>query len=195
MAMTDECLACQAGMSIPEYRVYITRKSDGEWENRRPILPTPTPTPTQPQLTKPSQPTPRQTPTPPQLRKPTPQPTPPQLRKPTPQPIPSQPRPDCCMAMTDECNACKAGMSVSEYIAQKGRNGGKEKKQPIITLPTPPQLTPTPPQLTPTPPQQINPECCMAMTDECMACHAGMSVSEYIAQKGGGGKGNRIKRY
>jgi len=26
-----------------------------------------------------------------------------------------------------------------------------------------------------------------------LACQAGMSVSEYIAQKGGGGKGKRIK--
>merc|ERR1711920_283691 len=61
----------------------------------------------------------------------------------------------CCMALTADCLACSAGMSVEDYCSQNPDTAGCE----AVAKP-----------------------CCMGLTADCLACSAGVSVEDYCSQ-------------
>jgi len=68
----------------------------------------------------------------------------------------------CCYAMTADCLACAAGISVEEYCKLNSKSFGCEK---FAAKSLPPVVAPV--------------MCCKAMTADCFACSAGVTVEEF----------------
>lgn len=72
----------------------------------------------------------------------------------------------CCMAMTPQCLACAAGISVEDWLERNTLSFEKEKRRagPFGQF----MLAKEAPR-----------RCCMAMIPQCLACHNGMSLEEW----------------